>query len=119
MKLGELLRCSQDGHWSIVRKFRDIGTIDRKLYQSSNEIVKFLCRHVRKGHNLVLDKIEEARRDFQRAKTMGSRSCSGKIVLAHFVTLNLIFDDSSNIETFGFGIESTDFFTKAKLRHST
>ena len=48
MKLGELLRCSQDRRWSNVRKFREIETIDRKLYQSSNETMTFLCGHVRK-----------------------------------------------------------------------
>ena len=61
MKLGELLRCSQDRRWSNVRKFREIETIDRKLYQSSNETMTFLCGHVRK--------IDEALEDLKRHKS--------------------------------------------------
>ena len=35
---------------------------------------------IKKGHNRVPEKIKEARQDFQKAKTTGSRSGSGKIV---------------------------------------
>ena len=81
---------------------------EKEAARKTNDLIK-------KGHNRVLEKIKEARQDFQKAKTTGSRSGSGRIVLAHYDTLTQIYGDSSNIEPLNIGVDTASLNADEEL----
>lgn len=83
-----------------------LGKLTKEEREDFFKKAKAEANSIKKGHNRIVEKLKQIRKNFSKAVTAGTRSCSGKFVYEFYDDLVDIWGSSAATEPLGFGVSS-------------
>ena len=93
------------------KNVKDMSKEEYKAYKKNHDKE---IEMIRTGYNRIKEKVKNVRQDFSKAVVSGTRSGSGKIVLAYYNDLKTIWGGSPSTEALTFGVESQSFHSQSE-----